>query len=73
MCPSASRDVEQRTVSGLVEAVRRVAIRGKYGDLVAEVLEADGGIDYQPLGASDAQVGMEEDNAVLALLHGRRS
>ena len=73
MCPPASRDVDQRTISGLVEAVRRVAVRCENGHFVAEVLETDGGVDDEPLGAPDAQIGVEEDNAVLALLHGRQS
>lgn len=45
----------------------RVAVRGEDGDLVAEVLEADGSVDDETLSTADAQVGVDEDDASLAL------
>lgn len=49
------------TIASLVKAVVRVAVAGKDDDLVAALLQADGGVDDQSLGPANAQVGMEED------------
>jgi hypothetical protein len=59
-----------RTVAGLGEAVRRVAVRGEDGDLVAAALQADGGVNDQLLGAAYAQVWVQEGNR---LGHGWRT
>lgn len=40
-----------------------VAVGGEDGDLVAEVLQADGGVDDETLSAANAQVRVEEDDA----------
>ena len=48
------------TVAGLIEAMRRVAVRGEDRDAVAEVLQTDRGVDDEALGAADAEVGVEE-------------
>ena len=43
----------------------RITMRGEDGDLVAARLETDSGIDDQPLSTSNAQVWVEEDDALL--------
>ena len=53
-----------RTIAGLFEAVVGVAVRSQNGDFVAEPLEANRGVDYQPLGAANAEIGMDEDHAL---------
>lgn len=52
-----------RTISSLVETVRRVAMRGENGHLVAQVLEADCGVNDQSLSTTDTKIGVEEDDA----------
>jgi hypothetical protein len=42
-----------------------VAMRSVDGDLVAAALQAHGGVNDQPLGATNAQVRVEEDNVLL--------
>lgn len=37
-------------------------MRGKDGDFVAEILQADGCIDHEALGAANAQIRVEEDD-----------
>ena len=44
---------------------------GEDDDLVATVLEADGGVDNETLSASDAQVGMQEDYGLGLVGRGR--
>jgi len=67
------------TVAALVEAVRGVAVVGEDDDAVAALLQADGGVDDEPLGAADAQVRVEEDDgagaaaAAAAAAGGRRA
>ena len=58
----------EHTIAGFVEAVRRVAVGGEDRDAVAELLEADGGVEDEALGAADAEVWVEEYDA-LALGH----
>jgi hypothetical protein len=38
-------DEERLTVAGLIEAVLRIAMRREDGDLVAAILQPDGGVD----------------------------
>ena len=53
----------------------RVAVRSEDGDLVAKRLKTYGGVDYEALGAANAEVGVEEDDALRHLgekgAHGR--
>ena len=51
------------TISSFVKAVSRIAVAGEDRDAVAKILEADGGIDDETLGAADAEIGVEEDDA----------
>ena len=51
----------KRTIAGFVEAVGWIAMAGENDDLVATILEANGGIDYETLSTADAQIGMEKD------------
>lgn len=53
-------------VTGFVEAVRRVPVRGVDCDAVAEGLEGEGGVEDEALGAADAEVGVEEDDVAAA-------
>lgn len=55
-------DVEG-AVAGFIEAVRRVPVGGEDGDGVAEGLEGEGGVEDEALGAADAEVRVEEDDA----------
>jgi hypothetical protein len=64
------RNAKQLTIAGLVEAVGAIAMRRENGDFVAAVLETDGGIDDKALGSPNAQVGMEEDDALRLGGHG---
>ena len=41
----------------------RIAMRGENGHLVAQVLEADCGINNQPLSTTNTKVGVEENDA----------
>lgn len=59
---AADADVEG-AVAGFVEAVRRVPVGGEDGDRVAEGLEREGGVEDEALGAADAEVRVEEDDA----------
>lgn len=43
----------------------RIAVRGEDGDLVAERLQPDGGIDDEAFSAANAKVGVEEDDVLL--------
>ena len=52
----------RRAIAGFVEAVLRVTVGGEDCDFVAEVLEADCCVNYEALGATDAEVGVEEDD-----------
>lgn len=38
-------------------------MRGENGDLVAQVLEADCGVNDQSLSTTDTKIGVEEDDA----------
>jgi len=58
------------TVASFVKAMAGIAMRREDGDLVAAILQPDGGINYQSLGPADAQVRMEEDNVLLRVRHG---
>lgn len=53
----------QLTVASFVKAVLGIAVRGEDGDFVAEILQADCGVDYETLGTANAQVRVEEDDA----------
>lgn len=53
------------TVSGLVEAVFRIAMACEDDNLVAPVLQSHSGIYYQPLGTANAKIWMEKDNCLL--------
>lgn len=48
------------TIAALVKAVVGIAVVGVDDDVGAPVLEADGGVDDEALGAADAQVRVEE-------------
>lgn len=52
------------TISRLVEAMAGVAMGREDRDFVAALLQSDGGVDDEPLGATDAEVGVEEDDAL---------
>ena len=54
----------QRTISGLIEAVIGIAVGGEDDDVVALRLQTDGGIDDEPLGTSNAQVRVKEDDVL---------
>jgi hypothetical protein len=58
------------TVPGFVEAMAGIAMRCEDGDLVATVLQPNGGIDDQSFGPADAQVRVEEDDMLLRVGHG---
>lgn len=53
------------TIAGLVETVPRITMRCEDSDLVAARLEANSGINDQPLSTANAQVRVEEDDALL--------
>lgn len=46
----------------------RIAVAGENDDLVASLLQADGGIDDKPFGPTDAQVGVQEDYCLAVVL-----
>lgn len=50
-----------RTISCLVEAVLGITVACENDDLVAEVLQTDGGVHDEALCATNAQIWMEED------------
>ena len=51
----AGREAEGgHTVASLVKAMLRIAMACKYDHLMATVLEADGGVNNEPLGTADA-------------------
>lgn len=56
------------TITGLVEAVRRVAVAREDDHFVPTFLQSDGRIHYQSLGASYSQVGMQKDDCLSPLL-----
>jgi hypothetical protein len=43
-------------------------MRSKYSDLMPEILQTDGGIDDQTLGAADAEIGVDEHDAAFLLI-----
>ncbi len=53
--------------------MRRVAMGCEDGDGVAEILEADGGVDDKAFGATDAEIWMKEHDVLLFLRHRVRS
>ena len=61
---SASRSVlyvcTQHTVADLVEAVAAIAVAREDDDAVAALLQTDGGVDDQPLGAAYAEVWVQK-------------
>lgn len=67
---AAHADVEGRGGGGqgVVEAVRRVEVRGVDCDAVAEGAQGEGGVEDQTLGAADAEVRVQEDDASARLL-----
>lgn len=58
------------TVYSLIEAMSRVSVRSEDGDPVPEILETDGGVDDQPLGAADAEIGVDEHDVACPLAGG---
>ncbi|KAL9032097.1 MAG: hypothetical protein Q9214_008111, partial [Letrouitia sp. 1 TL-2023] len=66
---AADADIDG-AVAGLVEAVRRVPVGGEDDDGVAEGLEREGGVEDEALGAADAEVRVEEDDAFGAVGRG---
>lgn len=67
---AADADVEG-AVAGFVEAVTRVAVAREDDDSVAALLQANGGVHDQALGAADAQIRVQKDDR-LAFRPGRR-
>lgn len=59
--PGGAHPHVEGPVPAFVEAVLRIAVVREDDDLVPPLLEADGRVDDQPLGAADAQVWVEED------------
>lgn len=53
------------TITSFLEAVARIAMRRKDGDFVATRLKTDSGINDQSLGTANAQIWVEEDDALL--------
>ncbi len=49
--------------------MRRIAVRGEDCDGVAEVLQADGGVDDEAFCTADAEVGVEEYHVLFLLAH----
>lgn len=70
MCGGWKKRERQLTVASFVEAMGPVAVRGEDGDGVAQVLEADGGVDDEAFGAADAEVRVKEDDVLLLCAHG---
>lgn len=56
------------TVASLIEAVLGVAVAGEDDDLVAAILEADGGVYNEPFSATDTQVWVEKHDGALGLI-----
>lgn len=67
---AADADVES-AVAGFVEAVTRVAVAREDDDSVAALLQANGSVHDQALGAADAQIRVQKDDR-LAFRPGRR-
>jgi hypothetical protein len=55
------------TITGLVKAVGCVAVAREDDNAVPALLQPDGRIHHQPLGAPDAQVRVQEDNGLFPL------
>lgn len=53
------------TITRLVKAMLGIAMACIYDDLVTAVLEADGCVNDESLGATNAQVWVQEDNGLL--------
>jgi hypothetical protein len=53
------------TITSLVEAMPRIAVRREDGDFMATRLETDGGIDDQSLSTANTQVRVEENDTLL--------
>ena len=64
-CIEQRKGQKEHTIPCLVEAMLRVAMAREDDNVIATVLQADGGVDHEPLGASDSQVGMQEDDGLL--------
>lgn len=60
-CIPTHADV-QRAIARLLEAVRLVPVRRVDDDAVAAVLERDGDVDDEALGAANAEIGMNDDH-----------
>lgn len=46
--------IPKYTISSFVKAMSWIAMACEDGDFVAEVLQANGGIDHEPLGPTDS-------------------
>lgn len=55
----------ERTITGFVKAMLRIAVACEDDDLVAAVLKADSGIDDESLSSADSQVRVQEDYGLL--------
>ena len=56
------------TIARLIEAMVRIAVGSKDGNLVSTVLQSHSSVNDESLGSANAQIRVEEDN-VLLLLH----
>ena len=55
---SSEGRMKRPTISSFIKAMAWITEAGKYDDLVPPILQRDGGVNDQPLGATNPQIRM---------------